>query len=144
MNRSLRFSAALFVIGMLQGCVATFTPAPTDVMVTVKSVGFGTPQICKDGQMYWPPVVKDVPGAVSVPAGARLTIGAHIVSEGYQVVHYCRPFLSFVPTAGNTYLMNSALSGEGRCAVELVREDLSKSAGVALEPSVDRASCSPK
>lgn len=141
MMHSLKFLAVVAVIGLLQGCVATFTPAPTDVMVTVKSVGFGTPQICKDGQMYWAPHVKDVPNAVSVPAGRRLTIGAHIVSNGYQVVHYCRPFLSFVPTAGNIYLMNSALSGDGRCAIELVREDLSKSAGVTLEPSVDRASC---
>jgi hypothetical protein len=144
MMHSLKLSAAAAAIGVLQGCVATFTPAPTDVMVTVKSVGFGSPQICRDGQMYWPPVVKDVPNAVSVPAGERLTIGAHIVSDGYQVVHYCRPFLSFVPTAGNTYVMNSALSGEGRCGIELVREDLSKSAGIVLEPSVGRAGCSPK
>lgn len=144
MMKVLKPSVVGALIGMLQGCVATFTPAATDVMVTVKSVGFGTPQICKDGQMYWAPLAKDVPNAVSVPAGARLTIGAHIVSDGYQVVHYCRPFLSFVPTAGNIYLMNSALSGEGRCGIELVREDMLKGAGVALEPSVGRASCSPK
>lgn len=144
MMKSFKLSAVGALLGALQGCVATFTPAPTDVMVTVKSVGFGMPQICKDGQMYWAPVVKDVPNAVSVPAGGRLTLGAHIVSHGYQVVHYCRPFLSFEPTAGNTYLMNSALSGEGRCSIELVREDMSKGAGVALEPSVGRASCSPK
>lgn len=134
--------AAIVGVTLLQGCVATFTPAPTDVMVTVKTVGFGSPQICKDGQMYWAPVMKDVPNAVSVPVGGRLTIGAHIVSDGYQVVHYCRPFLSFVPAAGNVYVMNSALSGEGRCVVELVREDLSRTAGLALEPSVDRANCS--
>lgn len=134
--------AAIVGVTLLQGCVATFAPAPTDVMVTVKTVGFGSPQICKDGQMYWAPVMKDVPNAIGVPVGGRLTIGAHIVSDGYQVVHYCRPFLSFVPAAGNVYVMNSALSGEGRCVVELVREDLSRSSGLALEPSVDRANCS--
>lgn len=127
----------------LQSCaVTTYVPAPDEHMVTVRAVGIGRPQLCKDGKMYWAPEAKGVPDGVRVPTGQRLTVGAHLVSDGYQVIHYCRPFLSFVPGDGETYIMNSALGGDGKCFVELVREDPTKKSGLAIEPSVSRASCS--
>jgi len=127
---------------LLQGCVTTYVPAPNEKLVTVRTVGFGTPQMCKDGQMYWAPQTKDDSHSVTVPAGQRITVGAHIVSDGYQVIHYCRPFLSFVPEEGRSYVMNTALTGEGRCFVELVRQDPERENGLAQEPSVAGASCS--
>jgi hypothetical protein len=125
----------------LQGCVATYAPAVNEPLATVRIVGFGRPQLCKDGQFYWAPEAKGIPNAVSVPAGARLMLGAHLVSGGYQVTHYCRPFLSFVPEAGKTYFMNSALDGEGRCVVEVVRDEPASLNGLAVERSVAPAVC---
>lgn len=129
---------------LLQGCMTTYIPAPDEPMVTVRAVGYGRPQLCKDGQFYWAPEVKDSPGGISVPAGQRITVGAHLVSDGYQVIYYCRPFLSFIPQVGQSYVMNSAMGGEGRCLVELVREDAATRTGLAIEPSVARANCSPR
>jgi len=132
----------LFGVALLgSGCVATYAPKPDEKMVAVQSVGNGQPQICKDGQMYWPPPMKDHPGTVYVPAGERLTVGVHQVSDGYQVIHFCRPFLSFVPREGSTYVLNSGLSGDGRCFVELARDEPGAPNGLAPEWSVGRASC---
>lgn len=128
----------------LQACVTTYVPLPGEKMATVRTVGFGTTQMCKDGKMYWPPQAAGDSKAVSVPAGQRLTVGAHLVSDGYQVIHYCRPFLSFVPVEGRSYVLNSALTGEGRCFVELVRDDADSRTGVAVESSVAGAACSPR
>lgn len=133
-------SAALFT-ATLQGCVTTYVARPDEPMVTVRAVGNGRPQLCKDGKYYWAPEAKNIQDGISVPAGQRITVGAHLVSDGYQVVHYCRPFLSFEPVAGRTYVMNSAMSGDGRCGVELVREDASTKTGLALEHSVSRPTC---
>lgn len=137
-----RLAGAAACAALLQGCVTTYVARPDEPMVTVRSVGFGRPQLCKDGKYYWAPEAKEVKDGISVPAGQRITVGAHLVSDGYQVIHYCRPFLSFEPRVGQTYLMNSALSGDGRCGVELVREDLSTKTGLAVEPSVSRPTCS--
>jgi hypothetical protein len=138
-------AARLFVVAactlLLQACVATYVPAPGEKLATIRTVGFGRPQLCKDGKFYWAPEAKGVADAISVPAGERLTVGAHLVSEGYQVINYCRPFLSFVPQAGQTYFMNSALDGVGRCVVELVREDPTSLNGLSLERSVSAPSC---
>lgn len=141
MSRMARLAGAAIGAALLQGCVTTYVARPDEPMVTVRAVGFGRPQLCKDGKYYWAPEVKNVEHAIAVPAGQRITVGAHLVSDGYQVIHYCRPFLSFEPRVGQTYVMNSALSGDGRCGVELVREDLSSSTGLAVEPSVSRPTC---
>ncbi|CAN7338980.1 hypothetical protein LJR118_004361 [Acidovorax sp. LjRoot118] len=130
------------VAAILQGCVTTYVPQPDEPMVTVRTVGFGRPQLCKDGKYYFAPPAKGIDNAVSIPAASRVTVGAHLVSDGYQVVHYCRPFLSFEPKLGQMYFMNSALSGDGRCGVELVREDRASKTGLAVEPSVAQPVCS--
>lgn len=127
---------------LLQGCIGVYVPAPDEPMVTVRSVGSGRPQLCKDGKFYWAPEAQDVRDGVRVPAGRRLTIGAHMVSDEYSAIHYCRPFLSFVPAQGQSYIMNSALHGDGRCVVELVREDRTTHIGLAIESSVARPVCS--
>jgi hypothetical protein len=142
MTRMARLAGAALWAALLQGCVTTYVARPDEPMVTVRAVGFGRPQLCKDGKYYWAPEVKNVENGIGVPAGQRITVGAHLVSDGYQVIHFCRPFLSFEPRAGQVYVMNSALSGDGRCGVELVREDLATSSGLALEPSVAGATCS--
>lgn len=127
---------------LLQGCVATYVPKPDETMVTVRTVGYGRPQLCKNGEFFWAPEATDVSDGVRVPAGQRLTFGSHISYSGYQVIHYCRPFLSFIPKSGQIYVMNSALDGDGKCTIELVREDASSKNGLAIEYSVDRSNCS--
>lgn len=140
MARSHVLFATVFVT-LLQGCMTTYVAAPDEKMVTVRSVGAGRPQLCKDGKLYWAPEASGVPDGISVPAGQRLTLGSYLSSSGYQVIHYCRPFLSFVPEPGKSYVMNAALDGDGRCAVELVREDVTRNTGVAVEPSIGRPVC---
>lgn len=142
MIRVSKLIAAAMWLTLLQGCLTTYVPAPSESMVTVRAVGFGSPQMCKDGKYYWPPAVKDAPGNIRIPAGERITVGAHLTSEGYQVTHYCRPFLSFVPKDGQSYVLNSGMNGDGRCFTELVREEAKNSMALAVEPSVDRANCS--
>lgn len=136
-----RCAAILTFTAVLQGCVTTYVAKPDEPMVTVHTIGFGQPQICKDGKFYWVPMHKSVENAISIPAGERVTLGAHMTSVGYQITHYCRPFLSFIPTIGQTYFMNSAMSGDGRCGVELVRADSSSATGLAIEHSVAPPSC---
>lgn len=142
MTRIPRLMGAAIGAALLQGCVTTYVARPDESMVVVRAVGFGRPQMCKDGKYYWAPEAKNIENGISVPAGQRLTIGAHMTSDGYQVIHYCRPFLSFEPKIGHSYILNSALSGEGRCGVELVREDLSSKTGVSIESSVSAPMCS--
>jgi len=142
MSRILKLASAALCTVILQGCVTTYVARPDEPMVTVRAVGNGRPQLCKDGKYYWAAEAKDVKDGISVPAGHRITVGAHLVSDGYQVIHFCRPFLSFEPMAGRTYVMNSALHGDGRCTVELVREDSSSKTGLAIESSVSRPTCS--
>ena len=137
----LRCATITLLTASLSGCLTTYVARPDEPMVTVHTVGFGQPQMCKDGQYYLAPKHKSIENAINVPAGERITVGAHLVSDGYQVVHYCRPFLSFQPKAGQTYFMNSAMSGDGRCGVELVREDTSIRTGLTVEPSVARPTC---
>lgn len=43
------------VAAILQGCVTTYVPQPDEPMVTVRTVGFGRPQLCKDGKYYFAP-----------------------------------------------------------------------------------------
>ena len=141
--RLLSKTAVIAAVGALvQGCVTTYVPRPDEPMVTVRTVGFGQPQLCKDSKVYSAPPAKGLENAVSIPAGGRVTVGANLVSQGYQVMHYCRPFLSFEPKIGQTYFMNSALSGDGRCGVELVREDRSSKTGLVVERSVGPPACS--
>jgi hypothetical protein len=136
-----KYAATLIFSAILQGCVTTYVARPDEPMVTVHTVGFGQPQMCKDGKYYWAPRHKSVENAISIPAGERITLGAHLTSDGYQIVHYCRPFLSFQPKVGQTYFMNSAMSGDGRCGVELVREDSTSATGLTVEHSVAPPSC---
>ena len=141
MKPALKIAGATFGLLLLQGCVTTYQIKPGDEVATLRNVGHGRTQMCLDGKLYWPPDAEKTPGAFNVPAGSRLTVGAYISSEGYQVTHFCRPFMSFEPKAGQSYVMNSALSGPGVCGVELVRVDDATPSGLTLEPSVGRAAC---
>ena len=74
-----------------------------------------------------------------IPAGKCLMVNAYRSASGYQVVHYCNARLAFDPQPGTTYVLNSGMVDQGKCFIEIVKEDLSTDTGVVLEPSVRRA-----
>jgi hypothetical protein len=125
----------------LQGCAAVYTPAAGEATSTVRNVGFGELRMCRFGKIYQLPQAKGDPKAVIVPAGQRITLSAHLRSDGYQVSYHCVPAVSFAPEDGLLYVANSALSGDGRCGIEVVRDDKASLTGVSIEPSVGPPQC---
>ena len=95
--------------------------------------------MCKDGSFYSLRAPEGT-DAIPIPAGARITLGTYMSYSGYNVSYTCYPFLSFRAEAGRTYLIDNYVR-EKKCYVELVREDLSKESGVALESSVGPRDC---
>jgi hypothetical protein len=129
------------VAALLSGCGAMpYQPAPNEVMAPVRFLGLGRPLMCKDGKVYSLNTVANT-NVVNVPAGQRISFGASIRSEGYNVVYTCGAWLGFVPEAGRSYVANSGLAGGGRCFTELVREDAAKDTGVSVEPSIRPSAC---
>ncbi|WP_398497543.1 hypothetical protein [Variovorax sp.] len=131
----------------LSGCTAfpVYQPAANEPTVPLKVSGWGiiTFKYCviesdKSRQQL---SIDDKTLTTSVPAGKPIMLNAYRASSGYQVVHYCNARLNFTPKAGNTYVLNSGMVGEGKCFVELVREDLSTDTGLVPEPSVEPGSC---
>lgn len=138
----IRTALALVVASGLAACgVMPYQPASGETMVPVKVMGYGSPRICKDGKIYTPPASNAVANEVLVPAGQRLTFGAYMQQDGYNVVHYCSAWLSFVPESGQRYVSNAGMGAYQRCFVELARQDDGKETGVSLEPSLGRAAC---
>ena len=95
--------------------------------------------MCKDSNFY---NVKLAEGKkiAKIPAGERISIGAFMYYSGYQVSYSCYPFLSFIPSAGEKYIVHSAVISN-KCMVELVREDNSRPTGVAFEESLGKRNC---
>jgi hypothetical protein len=125
----------------LSGCGAMpYQPAPNEVMAPVRFLGLGSPMMCRDGKVYSLNTV-DNNNVVKVPVGQRISFGANVRSEGYNVVYTCGAWLGFVPEAGRSYVANAGLVSNGRCFTELVREDASKDTGVSVEPSVRPSAC---
>jgi hypothetical protein len=138
-----RLGAAV-MLGWVTGCaVIPYQPAANEVMVPVKYLGAGSPRMCKDGKMYSLPSA-NYSDTYQVPAGQLISLGATLQSSGYNVNYYCSPWLAFKPEANRSYVANAGLSSQGRCFIEVVREDNTRDTGVALEPSVTRApACTP-
>jgi len=129
------------VVALLSGCGAMpYQPAPNEVMAPVRFLGLGSPLMCKDGKVYSLTTVANT-NVVNVPVGQRISFGANIRSEGYNVVYTCGAWLGFVPEAGRSYVANSGLASAGRCFTELVREDAAKDTGVSVEPSIRPSAC---
>jgi hypothetical protein len=136
----LKFGPLLVAVALSTGCATTYTPTSGEQMATVRNVGLGAPHLCISGKVYSPPKSKDASDGFEVPAGSRITIGADWTSMGATMNALCHPSLSFVPTYGRTYVLNSGTVG-GRCVVELVRVDTSSETGLAVERSIWRGIC---
>lgn len=129
------------VMALVSGCGALpYQPAPNEVMAPVRFLGLGSPLMCKDGKVYSLSTVADT-NVVKVPVGQRISFGASIRSEGYNVVYTCNAWLGFLPEADRSYVANSGLASSGRCFTELVREDALKDTGVSVEPSIRPSAC---
>ena len=134
-----RLLGAVLVVSLGSGCAGPYQPSANDVMVPVKYMGWGSPSMCKDGKLYNLHRAENS-DAYQVPSGQLIAFGTRMHSSGYNVSYTCSPWLAFIPEAGRIYVANGGLVSQGRCFIELVREDETKETGVALEPSVTRAS----
>ncbi len=136
-----KWGALALLVAVLPGCVTTYVPPPGEPVATLVSTGFGELRMCRDGKLYTPPKNKMLENTFSIPATGRLTLGAHLVSSGYQYVVVCNPYTSFKPEPGQTYFVNSTLTGNGRCGIEIVREDATKPTGLALDTTIGIPVC---
>jgi len=133
--------AGLAIALVLAGCSTMPTYEPQAADVSVQLVGMGQPGICVGGNNYRLDVAENEGiRTVRVPTGNRVMLWSTMAFQGYNVISRCEPALAFVPSAGNTYVANAGLA-DGKCFIELVREDKQRETGVAPEPTLQRPKC---
>lgn len=126
---------------LLAACNALPRYEPGLEDVSVQLVGLGTPSMCTKGVSYSLPVLEtDGLRTTKVPTGQPVVFWSSMVFDGYQVNSRCAPAVPFTPAAGQRYLVNAGLA-DGKCFIEVVREDLARDTGVAPEPTIGRGSC---
>jgi hypothetical protein len=76
-------------------------------------------------------------GYATIPAGSRITVGAHHSWHGYNVTFSCAPRISFVPLASVSYYQDVEVEGE-RCTAYVYREVDTNPVGLDLEPTMGR------
>lgn len=135
---------ALLPLLAMTGCTVfpIYQPAANEVTTPLKVSGWGiiTFRLCtqldKDRRQL---DIDPKTLTTRIPVGQCLMVNAYRSASGYQVVHYCNAKLAFDPLPGTTYVVNSGMVDQGKCFIELVKEDLSTDTGLVLEPSVRRA-----
>ncbi|MES2323110.1 MAG: hypothetical protein V4633_12670 [Pseudomonadota bacterium] len=133
--------AALAATLALTGCstMPIYEAKPADVRIQL--LGMGKPGMCVGGTHYQLPVTEEKGiRTVRVPTGNRVMLWSTMVFQGYNVMSSCQPLLAFVPAAGHSYVSNAGLT-DGKCFIELVREDSLRATGVAPEPTLQRPKC---
>jgi hypothetical protein len=136
-----RIAAAILAAAVLPACMLPVHPsAPNDV--TVRSVGLvGHTRMCTSGVDYRvPEQLEDGFRSSRLPAGKQLTVSRVMSFQGYNVTSTCTPALAFTPAEGKQYVINAGLV-DGKCFIELVREDANTESGVAFEDSLAQPSC---
>jgi len=133
---------ALPAAALLLGACSTLpTYEPKAADATISFVGMGRPSFCsRAGQFDLDVIEADGYRTAKVPTGSRITIWNFMSFDGYNVVSSCSPTLAFTPVSGKSYILNAGLA-DGKCFIELVREDKSRPTGVALEPSLAQPGC---
>jgi hypothetical protein len=141
-SRITRLAAAVSLLAF-GGCstLPTYEPAATEKTVNVQLLGYGAPSMCVDGRKYRLDA-KESAGAITtqIPVGQRVTLSRYMTYAGYQVTSSCNPSLSLIPKEGVGVILNTGLA-DGRCFIEVVREDRARDTGVALEPTVGPPAC---
>lgn len=135
---------ALLPLLAVIGCTVfpVYQPGPNEVTTPLKVSGWGviTFRLCTELEKERRQLSVDSKTLTTrIPTGKCLMVNAYRSASGYQVVHYCNARLAFDPVPGTTYVLNSGMVDQGKCFIELVKEDLSTDTGLALEPSVRRA-----
>ena len=143
-RRLLRLTSFLVLLLTLTGCTVfpIYRPAANEATTPLKVSGWGIITFRTCNQLDKDRFQLDVDKSTltgQIPAGQCLMVNAYRSSSGYQVVHYCNARLAFDPQPKTTYVLNSGMIDQGKCFIELVREDLSTETGVVIEPSVRRA-----
>ena len=116
-----------------------YQPAPSDARITF--VGLGQPGFCSAAGRFKLDVTEEngVRSAL-VPAGQRLTLWSYMNFQGYQAMSTCHPALSFTPASRTAYVANAGLVN-GKCFIELVRDDARTATGLAIEPTAGAPTC---
>ncbi len=126
---------------LLSACHTLPTYQPVAGDPTVSFVGMGKPSFCtKAGRFQLDVTEADGYRTARVPAGQRISMWSYMSFQGYQVITTCMPTLAFTPQTGSAYIVNAGLNN-GKCFIEVVREDKSRDTGVALETSAGRPEC---
>ena len=135
---------ALLPLLVVTGCTVfpIYQPTATEVTTPLKVSGWGIitfrscTELDKDRRQL---DIDPKTLTTRIPAGKCLMVNAYRSAAGYQVTHYCNARLAFDPEPNTTYVLNSGMVDQGKCFIEIVKEDLSTDTGVVLEPSVRRA-----
>jgi len=126
---------------LLGACSILPTYEPKAADATISFVGIGRPSFCsRAGRFSLDVIEADGYRTAKVPVGERISVWNYMSFDGYNVISTCMPMLAFTPAAGKSYILNAGLA-DGKCFIELVREDKSRDTGVALEPSMAQPGC---
>lgn len=131
----------LFIIlGVLltSGCVQLYKIPEGQSVAFVESRGMGELQMCKNGEFYRLPKVKD--GLYKVPVDGKVTLSKFVYIDGYMVSYSCNPAVSFEPDTDEQYIANLEFL-TGGCFIELVKKDDDKEVGVSFVDSIGQPSC---
>ncbi len=140
LKNSFHKSVLLIAILILGGCAtAPYAFKPDEKTASIKLMNMGQAKFCRGGNFYGMPAVEGTNSAL-VPVSERISVGTYMQFQGYNVIHHCYPFLSFLPKAGEKYVLHNYIR-DNKCFLELVREDGASATGVSLEPSVGPRDC---
>lgn len=141
--RKLTLLLCAAALPFLSGCAAekiVYQPLPDDALVQFIEGGQNQIACGRDRTVELNSSGGFESRTLPVPTGRRITLLTHLVEERNNIRTTCVARISFVPKAGQRYVV-SAVEPYGACRLELVRVDLSSPTGLVPEPSVGRATC---
>ncbi|WP_426104009.1 hypothetical protein [Massilia sp. TSP1-1-2] len=138
-SSTLLAGAALALLSACSG-LQLHPSSPSDVTVHFVGIG-GHTQFCTADGRYATEEFKDNGyRSIKLPVGKLITLWSSMSFAGYNVTSSCAPALAFIPVEGKQYVVNAGLVN-GKCFIEMVREDASVESGVVFDTSVQKPSC---
>lgn len=134
--------AAVTAVVFMTACAGLQPHPPAASDVTVHFVGLGgSSAFCTpEGRFSTQEFQDNGFRAIKLPAGKRITLSRHMSFAGYNVISNCAPAVGFTPMEGKHYVVNAGLV-DGKCFIEMVREDANVETGVVFDTTVERPTC---
>jgi hypothetical protein len=128
-------------VSLLAGCAAhdPYMFSKDEKQASLKLLSAGGVSMCKTGKLY-KLAMPDGAQAAPIPVGGRVDFVSSMFFGDGHYSYTCFPAISFVPKESETYVLHG-LVRNGRCFLEIVREDQSKETGLAFEPSIGPRTC---